>query len=363
MESVKNELMLQEVKAEYVTDESRIIQGQELNLVYNRVIWGDNLVFLEDYKETKQGAGIVIVDPPRMYHLGKTQDDQLGYLRSRIQLAWDVLDEGGYMVLMVDIEDSHHIRYLLDDILTGVYTLKMHVIRKLEGYDKVIYIQKGVDIKKLYNQEIVFLNGDELADVSRILRQEDAPFIPVKMTRSIAQYYRDYKPEIWSVFSQYDLRYLEPFIMPEEVADLIPEGDVRVHSNANSQRLILKKGGKVYKLKSKPLVREDLKLELMYSEIFDNERYDYVEGKKPLSLVKNIIRYMGTQAYKVLDIFAGTGTTAQAVMELNNEDGGKREFILVEKENPFTIIYPRLKHLEDNGKAQNCVFQLINTTE
>lgn len=359
MGPVKSELMLQEVKAEYITDESRIIQGKELNLVYNRVIWGDNLVFLEDYKETNQGTGIAIIDPPRMHHLGKTQDEQLGYLRTRIQLAWDVLDEGGYMVVMVDIEDSHHMRYLLDDILTGTYTLKMHVIRKVDGYDKVIYIQKGVDTKKEIDQEVVFLNGEELLDITTILNKVDAPFIPVKLTRSIVQYYRDYCPEIWGVLSQYDLRYLEPFIMPLEVADLIPEGDVRVHSNADSQRLILKKDGKVYKLKDKPFVREDLKLELMYNEIFDNERYDYVEGKKPLSLVKNIIRYMGTQAYKVLDIFAGTGTTAQAVMELNNEDGGKREFILVEKENPFTIIYPRLKHLEDNGKAQNCVFQTI----
>ena len=31
----------------------------------------------------------------------------------------------------------------------------------------------------------------------------------------------------------------------------------------------------------------------------------------------------------VLDFFAGSGTTGQAVMELNEEDGGKRQFILV----------------------------------
>ena len=31
----------------------------------------------------------------------------------------------------------------------------------------------------------------------------------------------------------------------------------------------------------------------------------------------------------ILDFFAGSGTTGQAVMELNEEDGGKRKFILV----------------------------------
>ena len=30
----------------------------------------------------------------------------------------------------------------------------------------------------------------------------------------------------------------------------------------------------------------------------------------------------------VLDFFAGSGTTAQAVLELNKEDGGQRKFIL-----------------------------------
>ena len=37
---------------------------------------------------------------------------------------------------------------------------------------------------------------------------------------------------------------------------------------------------------------------------------------------------MGKHA-TILDFFAGSGTTGQAVMELNEEDGGKRKFILV----------------------------------
>ncbi|MDL0108158.1 site-specific DNA-methyltransferase, partial [Campylobacter felis] len=37
----------------------------------------------------------------------------------------------------------------------------------------------------------------------------------------------------------------------------------------------------------------------------------------------------------VLDFFAGSGTTAQAVMELNKEDGGNRKFILVQLDEPI----------------------------
>ncbi len=48
----------------------------------------------------------------------------------------------------------------------------------------------------------------------------------------------------------------------------------------------------------------------------------------------NLIRYCLVQSTKdddiVLDFFAGSGTTAQSVMELNREDGGNRKFILVQ---------------------------------
>jgi adenine-specific DNA-methyltransferase len=46
----------------------------------------------------------------------------------------------------------------------------------------------------------------------------------------------------------------------------------------------------------------------------------------------------------ILDFFAGSGTTAHAVMKLNKEDGGKRKFILVEMADYFdTVIIPRIK--------------------
>ena len=48
---------------------------------------------------------------------------------------------------------------------------------------------------------------------------------------------------------------------------------------------------------------------------------------KPVSLCKFLINLINKNSI-VLDFFAGSGTTAQAVMELNEEDGGNRRFIL-----------------------------------
>jgi adenine-specific DNA-methyltransferase len=50
---------------------------------------------------------------------------------------------------------------------------------------------------------------------------------------------------------------------------------------------------------------------------------------KPVRLIERILRIATKPSDIVLDFFAGSGTTAHAVMKLNAEDGGKRRFILV----------------------------------
>lgn len=49
---------------------------------------------------------------------------------------------------------------------------------------------------------------------------------------------------------------------------------------------------------------------------------------KPLSLIKGLLAQATRPGDTILDFFAGSGTTGQAVLELNAEDGGQRRFIL-----------------------------------
>ena len=56
------------------------------------------------------------------------------------------------------------------------------------------------------------------------------------------------------------------------------------------------------------------------------------ETPKPLSLLKRIIKIASDKEAIILDSFAGSGTTAHAVLALNKEDGGTRKFILIECE-------------------------------
>ena len=51
---------------------------------------------------------------------------------------------------------------------------------------------------------------------------------------------------------------------------------------------------------------------------------------KPTSLIKKILKIGSASDSIVLDFFGGSGSTAQAVLEMNQEDGGSRKFILVQ---------------------------------
>ncbi len=79
-------------------------------------------------------------------------------------------------------------------------------------------------------------------------------------------------------------------------------------------------------------------------EIFTNKKV--FEYPKPTSLIKYLLKIASSRNSIILDFFAGTGTTAHAVLELNREDKGNRKFILcTNNENDICteVCYPRIE--------------------
>ena len=82
----------------------------------------------------------------------------------------------------------------------------------------------------------------------------------------------------------------------------------------------------------------------LLNDILGDRRFSF---PKSLYTVVDSIQLGTEQAggeASVLDYFAGSGTTAHAVINLNREDGGQRKFILVEMGEYFdTVLLPRIK--------------------
>ena len=78
---------------------------------------------------------------------------------------------------------------------------------------------------------------------------------------------------------------------------------------------------------------------------------------KPMRLVERVLQIAGEREALILDSFAGSGTTAHAVLNMNKADGGNRKFILVEMENyAGSITAERVKRVIDGyGEGKKAV--------
>ena len=76
--------------------------------------------------------------------------------------------------------------------------------------------------------------------------------------------------------------------------------------------------------------------------------------KSPFAVMKSILSGTNDKDATILDFFAGSGTTGQAVLELNKQDGGGRRFILcTNNENNICdeVCYPRVKKVISGYKG------------
>ena len=82
---------------------------------------------------------------------------------------------------------------------------------------------------------------------------------------------------------------------------------------------------------------------------------------KPIRLIKRILQLATDKNDITLDFFAGSGTTGEAVMRLNAEDGGQRQFILVQIPQPIDPKKQKEAHSfvkETLGKSDATIFEI-----
>lgn len=350
----------------------------KISLHDNLIIQGDNLKALKALLPTYGGkVKCIYIDPPYntgnegwQYNdnvnnpmmqewMGKVVDTEdmtrhdkwLCMMIPRLKLLKDLLAEDGVIFISCDDNEQHNLRCLLDEIF-GEQNFIQNIIwqKKYSPQNDAKYFSDMHDFIICYAKNKIqgetkhgwernlLVRSDEMND--RYKNIDNDP-------RGV------WKPSDFSV-KTYSKEYDYPITTPSGRIVNPPQGRCWRTSKTNYEKLISenriffgRNEDSVPQIKRfltevqegvVPLsiwlyeevghnqdARKDLK------EIFSDVEFPF-ETPKPRTLISQIIRIATNQNDIILDSFAGSGTTAHAVLDLNKEDGGNRKFILVEME-------------------------------
>jgi adenine-specific DNA-methyltransferase len=133
-------------------------------------------------------------------------------------------------------------------------------------------------------------------------------------------------------------------ISEKEFLLLKKNGDIRIEKDKNSNWMVHHKirmpEGRVLRSIIDSYTNNDAANEMSF--LFSDKKV--FSKPKPSGLIKTIISLNIIKSSLILDYFAGSGTTAHAVINLNREDNGKRKYILMEQGEYFdTVLKPRIQ--------------------
>lgn len=138
-------------------------------------------------------------------------------------------------------------------------------------------------------------------------------------------------------------------VTEEDMSKLLEEGRIWFGKDGSSQPNLkrflseVQQGKKARTIWTHKEVGSNDSAKREIKQIFGKGKVPY-DFPKPTTLLKNIFLLSITGKDTVIDYFAGSGTTAHAVLSLNKEDSGTRKYILVEMANHFdAVMKPRIQ--------------------
>jgi adenine-specific DNA-methyltransferase len=354
----------------------------KVSLNDNLIIHGDNLKALKALLPTYAGkVKCIYIDPPYntgnerwVYNdnvnspmmqewLGKVVDREdltrhdkwLCMMMPRLKLLRELLREDGLIFVSIDDNEVHHLRMLMDEVFQEENFRNLIVVRRgvksvqgqfesidklAEGIEYVLVYTKSKDFR--LNQFFIELFETRQGTWNNHWRGTDRPTMRYELfgvTPSSGQWrwsrerslkaienYKNLLKELKKnglsiTQKEIDEYYLNKLSDGEDI-DLL-----RLSNTGKPEHYVPPSD---YKLGS--TMWTDL-LANRTKEIIDIFGIKVFENPKSTMLIKRLLGLAGANKDSiVLDSFAGSGTTAHAVLDLNKEDGGNRKFILVECE-------------------------------
>lgn len=325
----------------------------------------------------------------------------LSFMSKRLRLAHDLLKAGGHLFVSIDDNEMAHLKLLLDQIF-GEGSIKVIAVKMSEPAGvKMAAVARSGSLPKLKEYVLVARKGGNV--------RLNVPLVPKQAwDKNYRSCLTRFSPELRAQISELtsrgdvsddELEELEALLSPVGYATArsVAEAEGINTKNkeamnawlfANSWRIVrdTNGGGSIRKLvdarragtglpdqavipvrtprgllylartanSATVLLADDnlmihpgdLWTDIKTTSLSSEGGVTFKNGKKPLALMHRILASSCSSNSVVLDFFAGSGTTAQAVAEMNAADGGRRQAILVtnnEGDICRSITHPRIK--------------------
>lgn len=308
------------------------------------LIEGDNLEALTTLSYTHAGKiDVIYIDPP--YNTGKefvyndnyyepkkdctvSNDDPfrhskwLSFMSKRLTIAHKLLKDTGCIIISIDDNEQAQLKILLDDIFKHYNFSACFCVIRAEGGGLAKQVIKGHDYCLVYARDI--------AAFTPLARQKDVRGKII--TRNGVTYWiqEDWLRKEFGRYGNCHYEELIEFKGEEYKAEIdfgLEKGEYVLIPKSNGLHII----GKLRRLDTDSSKFYSIIKHLNKEGVNEMKelgiKFDY---PKPLSLIKELVggATFFNRGATILDFFAGSGTTLHAVMQLNAEDGGKRQCIL-----------------------------------
>lgn len=354
-----------------------------ISLHDNLIIQGDNLKALKALLPTYAGKiKCIYIDPPYntgnegwVYNdnvnspmikdwLGKVVDKEdmtkhdkwLCMMMPRLKLLRDLLSEDGAIFISIDDNEQHNLRVLLDEIFGAENFLANICWQKKQSpqndaanfsdmHDFIISYAKNRRLttseKEGWIRNLIPKNEKQIARYKNPDNDYRGDWASGDLTSNKTRferpnlYYSIINPntneEVWpseSTVWRYERNFMNELLKDNRLFWGLKGTNFPRFKNFVTE---VQKGVVPTTWWDREFAGDNQEARREFRSIF-NEVEDDFATPKPTSLLTRILQIATNQDSLILDSFAGSGTTAHAVLELNKEDGGNRKFILVEQE-------------------------------
>ena len=294
-------------------------------------------------------------------------DKWLCMMTPRLKLLRELLRDDGVIFVSIDDNEVHHLRMLMDEIFVGQNFIAC-VVAQINPRGRTLdrFLAKTYEYILLYGKNasndssinLLTKEGEALSEYDK--EDERGKYRELELRNRNPVFNRGNRPNLF--FPIYvDPKTEEVSLEKDEKynADVLPKNSQgldgcwtwsknKVRENINilvgrrvstgAWRIFRKdylenEDGDISTTKAKALwvekeINNENGKEIM-NDIFGKPVFDF---PKSVELIKKCLKLGSNVGDVILDSFAGSGTTAQAVLDLNKQDDGNRKFILVEME-------------------------------